>query len=194
MRMRASAGDRPEPAGNRADQRPQTTMKNSNSISGFKAGMRGLQCKKNVSRPGVSTSHAGVNRCLDFMARKFCEPIQLRHLARISGMSQRGFDKAFRRAVGASPGLVLRRLRIEHAKRLLVGHDLTLKQIAKRCGFRSDNTLCITFLRIVGIPPKKYQRRYWLALCRNQQRAENQSPQPHRVFPLPDRTASRLSA
>jgi AraC family transcriptional regulator len=127
-----------------------------------------------ITGAGNSTDHAGVARCLDFMAKHFCEPMQLRDLVKISGMSLRGLSKAFKRGVGIGPGAVLRCLRIEHAKRLLIRHDLTLTQIAPMCGFRSDNTLCIAFQRIVGTSPKRFQRQYWLNVCRNQQYCEVQ--------------------
>lgn len=104
------------------------------------------------------TEHPVINRCLSLMERKFCEPIGLKDLVEFSEMSWRGFHKAFVRAVGTNPGRFLRALRIEHAKRLLIHDDLQVKEIARRCGFRSDNTFCVAFRREVNMSPKRFQR------------------------------------
>jgi AraC-like DNA-binding protein len=135
-----------------------------------------------VIKPDLVTDHADVNRCLGFMARRFCEPIQLKDLVKVSEMSRRGFSKAFLKNVGVNPGVFLRGIRIEHAKRLLVEDDLKLKEIAPRCGYRSENTFAIAFLREVKMSPKKFQRQYWLAACRSRQRLENQFKAFNRRF------------
>lgn len=116
----------------------------------------------------IFVNHAGIGKGLDFMAKNFSEPIQLEDIVEVSGLSRRGFLKAFRRNLGVNPGAVLRQARIEYAKRLLTERDLVLKQIAKQCGYRSENTFCVAFQRSVGMPPKKYQRQYLLEVCRHQ--------------------------
>jgi len=140
--------------------------------SGFEstAAMGGILVlkKPDIIHRGVAINHAGITRCLDFMAKNFSEPIQMKHLVRASGMSRRGFCKAFNKTVGLNPGAALQGIRIEHAKRILVEHDFVLKQIARRCGYRSENTFCVAFQRVVGVSPKKFQRQYWLEMCRHQ--------------------------
>lgn len=120
--------------------------------------------------PGTTVKHAGIGRSLGFLSKKFSEPIQLADLVKVSGMSRRGFSKAFQRNVGANPGAVLRHIRIEHAKRLLVEDDLSLKQLARRCGYRSENTFCVAFRRSTKMSPKKFQRQHWLGIYRRQNR------------------------
>lgn len=114
-----------------------------------------------VLKNGVS--HVGVNRCLRFLTKHFSRPIRLEDLVKTAGMSRRGFIKAFNRHIGLTPAAVLRQMRIEYAKQLLVEEDLPLKVIASRTGFRSENTFCVAFSRAMGMPPKKYQRQVWLA-------------------------------
>lgn len=121
------------------------------------------------------THHDGVARSLRFMAQNYWRPIQLNDLVMVSGMSKRGLTKAFYLHVGLSPGSVLRHVRIECAKRLLIERDLTLKDLAKRCGYRSENTLCIAFQRATGMAPKKFQRNAWLTIYRIYRQAEANS-------------------
>ena len=111
--------------------------------------------------------HRGVARSLKFMAAHFQTPVQLQDLVVESGMSRRGLIKAFHKHVGRPPAAVLRQMRIEKARHLLVTEDLSLKELAERVGFRSANTFCVAFQRVVGIAPKKFQRLNWPTICRD---------------------------
>ena len=114
----------------------------------------------------MNVTHTGVKKSLKFIGKNFSLPIQMKHLVKVSGMSRRGFQKAFKKNLGANPGSFLRSVRVEQAKRLLVEQDLALKQIAPLCGFRSENTFCVAFSREMKTSPKKFQRQYWLTVCR----------------------------
>lgn len=126
-----------------------------------------LKCigaKRQVSR----IKDLGIHKCLDFVARNYSAPIQVRDLAKASGMSTQRLTYVFDQTLGIPPGAVLRSVRLEQAKRLLVEEDLKLNEIARQCGYRNQNSLCIAFQRAVGVSPKKFQRQYWLSLCRGQ--------------------------
>lgn len=116
--------------------------------------------------------HRGVARSVKFMAAHFQTPVQLQDLVVESGMSRRGLIKVFHKHVGRPPAAVLRQMRIEKARHLLVTEDLSLKELAERVGFRSANTFCVAFQRVVGIAPKKFQRLNWLAICQQSQQTE----------------------
>jgi transcriptional regulator GlxA family with amidase domain len=133
---------------------------------------------------GIATKHGGVNRSLAFMAKKFCQPIAVKDLVAISGLSRRGFFKAFEKHVGANPGAVLRHARLEYAKRLLTGQDLKLKAIAQRCGYRRKNTFCVAFQRTTGMAPKQFQRRYGLAASQRNPRGGLQQTRSNTVIPM----------
>jgi transcriptional regulator GlxA family with amidase domain len=49
------------------------------------------------------------------------------------------------------------RLRIEHAKRLLVTTDDSQERIASACGFYNASHLSAAFLRCVGIRPSVFR-------------------------------------
>jgi AraC-like DNA-binding protein len=108
------------------------------------------------------SDHVAVRESLQFMAQNYTQPIKLIDVVSASGMSRRGFMKAFNRRVGCTPGSFLRQARIEFAKRLLIEQDFPLKTIASMIGFRSENTFCIAFNRATGMAPKKFQRQAWL--------------------------------
>jgi transcriptional regulator GlxA family with amidase domain len=114
--------------------------------------------------------HVGIDRSIVFMTNNFYRPIQVEDLVRVSSLSRRGFLKAFSKHTGAKPGALLNQLRIEHAKNILAKQDLTLKEIAKLCGYQSQNTFCVAFQRSTGLAPKQFQRNNWLAIIRNHQK------------------------
>lgn len=114
-----------------------------------------------------ASNHKAVSRSLQFMAQNYTRPIQVSDVVVASGMSRRGFMKAFSRHVGRTPGSFMRQARIEFAKRLLIEQDLPLKAIAVIVGFSSENTFCIAFNRATGVAPKKFQRQAWLESYKN---------------------------
>jgi AraC-like DNA-binding protein len=124
---------------------------------------KGLEAPDRFNAP----NHEGLSRSLQFMAQNYTRPIQLGEVVVASGMSRRGFAKAFNRHVGRTPGSFMRQARIEFAKRLLMEQDLPLKAIAAIIGFRSENTFCIAFHRATGMAPKKFQRQAWLESYKN---------------------------
>jgi AraC-like DNA-binding protein len=119
------------------------------------------------------SDHPAVSQSLDFIARNFSRGIKLIDVIASSGMSRRGLLGAFNQHLGCSPGALIRQARLEHARRLLTEYDLPLKTIAKRCGYRSENTFCVAFSREAGMSPKKFQRQVWLAVSRHSRLTKN---------------------
>lgn len=125
---------------------------------GLKPQAPGMPFKGLAGRDGFDLpNHQAVSRSLRFMAKNFTRPIRLGDVVSVSGMSRRGFMKAFGRHVGRTPGSFIRQARIEFAKQLLIEQDLPLKTIAAVTGFRSENTFCVAFHREAGMAPKKFQ-------------------------------------
>ena len=102
--------------------------------------------------------HAGIARCVRFIALNFHRPIRVTDLEQLSGLSQRGFIKAFQNHTGMCPGQLLIQLRIDLAKRILAGQDLTLAELALACGFRRMNSFAVTFRQEVGLSPMQFRR------------------------------------
>jgi len=110
-----------------------------------------------IIKPDAAIEHAGIARSVRFMVKHFRRPIRVTDLMVVAGLSRRGFLKSFRKHTGCAPGEVLRLMRIEHAKRLLVERDLTLLELAAAVGFRKTNSFCVAFRSVTGHAPMKYQ-------------------------------------
>jgi transcriptional regulator, AraC family len=54
----------------------------------------------------------------------------------------------------------LTQVRLEHARQLLKGYDLKIKDIAAICGFMDSNYFCRLFRKHTERSPSEYRRQY----------------------------------
>lgn len=65
--------------------------------------------------------------------------------------------RSFRKHQGMTIGQYLRRLKVEHARSLLGGSELSLSEIAARCGFCDQSHFSSVFKKIAGTTPGDYR-------------------------------------
>jgi AraC-like DNA-binding protein len=85
--------------------------------------------------------------------------LSLAQAAAQAGLSVPAFTRAFRRATGTALGPYLRRLRVERAASLLRGSDLSLADVASRCGFSGSHQLIRLFRQQFKQTPGAYRAR-----------------------------------
>jgi transcriptional regulator GlxA family with amidase domain len=88
--------------------------------------------------------------------------LSLGALASRCGMSERSFSRHYAAATGMTPAKGVEALRVDAARRLLVDTRLSVKRIARKCGFRSEETMRRSFQRIAGAPPSQVRARFGL--------------------------------
>lgn len=86
--------------------------------------------------------------------------LSLSRLAGQAGMSERSFSRHYARTTGLTPLRAIERLRVEAARRMLSETRLPVKQISRRCGFGSEETMRRSFLRVLATAPQDYRRRF----------------------------------
>lgn len=79
-------------------------------------------------------------------------------LATEAAMSRSAFFARFTRAMGIAPMEYLLAWRMALAKRLLLGRQLSLEQVAEHVGYATANTFGVAFARHVGMSPARYAR------------------------------------
>ena len=84
-------------------------------------------------------------------------------LCRIAGMSERSFIRKFRKETGQSVGEYVATVRLEAACRLLTETGLSLKEVARKCGFRSVAALRRGFVSRLGVPPRQYREQFQMS-------------------------------
>jgi len=87
------------------------------------------------------------------------EPFHIRNVVKTCGVSTPTLVARFKKTLGRTPIMELRRLRIAHAKRLLIEAETPLSEVARRCGFRSTPYFCAVFRETSGMTPLDYRLR-----------------------------------
>jgi AraC-like DNA-binding protein len=97
---------------------------------------------------------------LAHMRAHFHHEISNRHLASISNMSLRAFERQFLAAFHVTPQRFLRKLRLRLASRALMYTDESLAGIASQCGFADQSHFSREFRRQFGRTPREYREHY----------------------------------
>ena len=94
-----------------------------------------------------------------YLQDHFRTPLNLKLVADKCGVSREHFIRAFSRRYGEPPGELLRRLRMEHAQRMLLATQLPLQDVALACGFADANTFCRAYRFRYGTTPGQARTR-----------------------------------
>jgi len=78
----------------------------------------------------------------------------VRHLS----VSRRTLEDHFRRSIGHSPGEEISLVRLERAKELLMGTDLSMTVVSGMLGFSEPPRFSTFFQKHVGFTPSDYRR------------------------------------
>ncbi|HEY0007938.1 MAG TPA: substrate-binding domain-containing protein, partial [Tepidisphaeraceae bacterium] len=100
-----------------------------------------------------------VAKALRYIRDHAHEAVGVKELAAHVVMSRRSLELRFRDAVGRTPGEEVQRLRAGMWRRLLTDTDLSIGEIAERCGFGTPATFATAVRRIEGVAPSTYRQR-----------------------------------
>lgn len=89
----------------------------------------------------------------DIIQSKYASPISLKGLASKCGVSREHFIRGFRKRFGTSPAVMVRNLRLQHARQALGFSRMSVEQISRDCGFTNTNSFCRAFRREFGRSP-----------------------------------------
>ncbi len=98
-----------------------------------------------------------------FVLEHIDEPLSVQRIATGVGMSARTLTRWCREHMGESPAQLVRRLRIDEARRLLEETSLPLKDITARAGLGDASTLWRVFTQRLGVTPAEYRERFCMA-------------------------------
>lgn len=101
-----------------------------------------------------------------YISEHYDLPITVNELAEIERYSVTYYNDWFKHQTGVSPGIYLRRIRIERAKELLKTTDFNVTNIAVMVGYGSNSTFTRAFRSITGMTPKAYRENFSMRVCR----------------------------
>jgi transcriptional regulator GlxA family with amidase domain len=88
------------------------------------------------------------------------EPLPVERIAAGVGMSPRTLSRWCREHLDESPAELVRRLRVDEARRLLEETSLPLKDITARTGLGDASTMWRAFTQRLGVTPAEYRERF----------------------------------
>jgi transcriptional regulator GlxA family with amidase domain len=96
----------------------------------------------------------------EWMASNLHQDLSVPRLADRAGMSERSFARRYHAATGTTPSRAVERLRVEAAREALGTTRRSIKEVARRCGFGSEETMRRSFLRMLAVAPRDYRQRF----------------------------------
>ena len=97
---------------------------------------------------------------VDHVVSRYAEPLDVRRLARMVGLSVSQFDRRFKRFLQMTPQEFILRVRVHAARRMLVTTDKSVADVALDTGFCDQSYFTKQFKRQTGMPPSHYRRVY----------------------------------
>lgn len=124
----------------------------------FQELLRLLAASLNVQRKSPATLCA--QKAASWLRQHYREPVTVRELAEALNFHPVYIARCMQREFGCSPTEYLMRIRIQHAKLLLVQTGEPIASIAEQVGFRLPSYFSACFRRLEGISPRQYRQRF----------------------------------
>ena len=102
-----------------------------------------------------------LNAGRDYIAGNFHAPLSLSDMAKQANLSPYHFLRVFKEIYGETPNEFLIRLRVEHAKNMLITENMSVSEVCEKVGYASLGSFSSLFLKQVGLAPTMYRRRLW---------------------------------
>lgn len=97
-----------------------------------------------------------IYRVIVYVRVHYAEDINETELARSMGLSYSYFSRTFKEVTGVTFKKYLNKLRIDHAQKMLAKGELSISEVAARCGYNSVSYFICTYRSIVGVTPYKH--------------------------------------
>ncbi|HEV2853457.1 MAG TPA: AraC family transcriptional regulator [Thermoanaerobaculia bacterium] len=94
-----------------------------------------------------------ISEALERLRREFNQPLRIDSLARELGMSVSGFHHHFKAVTAMSPLQFQKQLRLQEARRLLLGENLDAASAGYRVGYDDPSQFSREYKRLFGQPP-----------------------------------------
>jgi AraC-like DNA-binding protein len=102
---------------------------------------------------GGYTHH--IARAVDRLRKDFNQPLRIEDIARELGMSVSGFHHHFKSVTAMSPLQFQKQLRLQEARRLMLGENLDATSAAYRVGYDDASHFNREYKRLFGTPPMR---------------------------------------
>lgn len=112
---------------------------------------------RHLAMMGGYTPH--IATAVDRLRKEFDQPLRIEQVARELNMSVSGFHHHFKAVTAMSPLQFQKRLRLQEARRLMLGEDLDAASAAYRVGYQDASHFNREYKTLFGIPPMRDMQR-----------------------------------
>lgn len=137
------------------DPDPSTQLYGDGLIAAIAARLFSESAKPDASVKGLSSSQ--LQRVIDYLDTHLPKHIELADLARLAGLSQAHFSRAFKASTGMAPYRWQLDARIRRAKVLLIDTNASLDDVAEATGFADAVHFGRTFRKFTGATPAAWR-------------------------------------
>lgn len=110
--------------------------------------------------PGQTRAAQIVSQTRGYLLDNYARPLRLGDIALHLDLSEEHLARVFRECTGETVLDMVRRLRLEKARRLLLSSNDNLSSIARACGYRSLAVFSVNFKRATGMSPGAFRTTY----------------------------------
>ena len=100
-----------------------------------------------------------IRQAQEFIEANYAQALTLETMAAHVSLNREYFCRLFRQHAGKTPMKYLQDVRIYHAKLLLVSEELSVEEVAGRCGFRDLSYFYSVFKKHTGQSPRQFKTR-----------------------------------
>jgi len=96
-----------------------------------------------------------MSRAVDLLRKDFNQPLRIESIAQELGMSISGFHHQFKAVIAMSPLQFQKRLRLQEARRLMLGENLDAASAGYRVGYDDASHFNREYKSLFGLPPMR---------------------------------------
>jgi AraC-like DNA-binding protein len=96
-----------------------------------------------------------IARAIERLRQDFDQPLSIEQMARELGMSVSGFHHHFKSVTAMSPLQFQKRLRLQEARRLMLGENFDAASAAFRVGYQDASHFNREYKSVFGVPPMR---------------------------------------
>src|SRR2546423_1452416 len=117
------------------------------------AGGEGARLRHLLATSGRDTRR--ISKAIGHLRKHFNEPLKIEDFAREFGMSVSGFHHHFKSVTAMSPLKFQKQIRLQEARRLMLGEDLDAASAGFRVGYEDPSYFSREYKKLFGAPPQR---------------------------------------
>jgi AraC-like DNA-binding protein len=96
-----------------------------------------------------------ISRAVEQLRENLDQPLKIENMARDLGMSVSGFHYHFKSVTAMSPVQFQKQIRLQEARRLMLGEDLDVASASHRVGYEDPSYFSREYKKLFGSPPQR---------------------------------------